>query len=33
MMIDAQSLFERRMAYPDPTARDRLGRLVGLDDH
>jgi hypothetical protein len=33
MMIDAQTLFERRMAYPDPTARDRLGRLVGLDDH
>ena len=32
-MIDIQSLFERRLAYPDPNARDRLGRLVGLDDH
>ena len=32
-MIDVQALFERRMAYPDPNARDRLGRLVGLDDH
>lgn len=32
-MIDVQSLFERRMLYPHPTARDRLDRLIGLDDH
>lgn len=32
-MIDVQALFERRIAYPDPNARDRLGRLVGLDAH
>jgi AAA+ superfamily predicted ATPase len=32
-MIDVQALFERRMAYPDPNARDRLARLVGLDEH
>ena len=30
-MIDVQTLFERRMAYPQPSARDRLSRLVGLD--
>ncbi len=30
-MIDVTSLFERRIAYPDPSARDRLGRLVGID--
>jgi AAA+ superfamily predicted ATPase len=32
-MIDAATLFERRQAYPNPSARDRLGRLIGLDDH
>ena len=32
-MIDISTLFERRMAYPNPTARDRLNRLVGLDSH
>jgi AAA+ superfamily predicted ATPase len=26
-------LFEHRVSYPDPDARDRLNRLVGLDDH
>lgn len=26
-------LFERRLSYPDIDARDRLGRLVGLDEH
>jgi SpoVK/Ycf46/Vps4 family AAA+-type ATPase len=26
-------LFERRIAYPDIDAQERLGRLVGLDDH
>jgi AAA+ superfamily predicted ATPase len=25
-------LFERRIAYPDPDAQDRLARLVGIDD-
>jgi SpoVK/Ycf46/Vps4 family AAA+-type ATPase len=33
MMIDMMTLFERRMAYPHPSARERLERLVGLDDH
>jgi AAA+ superfamily predicted ATPase len=32
-MIDATTLFERRQAYPNPAARDRLNRLIGLDDH
>lgn len=32
-MIDLRTLFERRLAYPNPIARDRLARLVGLDDH
>lgn len=32
-MIDVATLFERRMVYPNPAARDRLGRLVGLDSH
>lgn len=31
-MIDWASLFERRMSYPHPTARERLDRLVGIDD-
>lgn len=26
-------LFEHRMTYPDPGAQERIGRLVGLDDH
>lgn len=33
MTIDVMTLFERRMSYPHPDARDRLARLVGLDDH
>jgi hypothetical protein len=33
MIIDVQNLFERRLSYPHPTARERLERLVGLDDH
>lgn len=32
MAIDIMTLFERRMSYPHPDARDRLKRLVGLDD-
>ena len=32
-MIDVTTLFERKIAYPDPTARDRLERLVGIDHH
>lgn len=31
-MIDIDTLFERRMSYPFPDARDRLARLVGIDD-
>lgn len=30
-MIDVATLFERKMVYPQPAARDRLDRLVGLD--
>ena len=26
-------LFEHRITYPDSTAKERLDRLVGLDDH
>ena len=33
MNVDMMTLFERRMSYPHPDARDRLARLVGLDDH
>lgn len=33
MMVDMNTLFERRMSYPHPSARERLERLVGLDDH
>jgi SpoVK/Ycf46/Vps4 family AAA+-type ATPase len=33
MMIDMTTLFERRMSYPHPSARERLNRLVGLEDH
>ena len=32
-MIDIATLFERKLSYPHPTARERLDRLVGLDDH
>lgn len=32
-MIDVSALFERRMSYPHPAARERLDRLVGLDEH
>lgn len=32
-MIDIAALFERKLSYPHPTARERLDRLVGLDDH
>ena len=31
-MIDIDTLFERRMSYPFPDARDRLGRLIGIDE-
>ena len=31
-MVDMMTLFERRMSFPHPDARDRLSRLVGLDD-
>jgi len=30
--IDVAALFERRTSYPDPAARQRLARLVGIDD-
>lgn len=33
MVADVTMLFERRMNYPHPSARERLERLVGLDDH
>lgn len=32
-MIDPARLFEERLLYPHPVARERLDRLVGLDDH
>lgn len=32
-MIETGSLFERSLTYPDPAARRRLDRLVGLDAH
>lgn len=32
-VIDVATLFERRISYPDPGARQRLGNLVGIDDH
>lgn len=31
--IDVTALFERRISYPDPGAKQRLDRLVGIDDH
>lgn len=30
---DIDALFERQVSYPDCDAQERLGRLVGLDDH
>ena len=33
MAVDISTLFERRMVYPNPNARERLDRLVGLDEH
>lgn len=30
---DFDELFEHRLSYPDPIQRDRLNRLVGLDNH
>ena len=33
MAVDVSTLFERRMVYPNPNARERLDRLDGLDDH
>ena len=32
-MIDPAKLFEERLVFPHPIARERLERLVGLDDH
>lgn len=32
-MIDLGTLFERKLTYPHPAARERLDRLVGLDEH
>ena len=32
-MVAVETLFERRMAFPNPGARERLERLVGLDEH
>lgn len=32
-MIDFATLFERRLSFPHPTARQRLDRLVGLDEY
>ena len=31
--LQTEDLFEPALIYPDPDARDRLGRLVGLEDH
>lgn len=31
--IDVAALFERRISYPDPGAKRRLDRLVGIDDN
>ena len=31
--IDVAALFERRISYPDPSAKRRLDRLVGIDDN
>lgn len=32
-MIDIAALFEQKTAFPQPAARERLNRLVGLDSH
>ena len=32
-MYDMATLFERRMSYPHPSSRERLERLVGLDEY
>lgn len=32
-MIDPTKLFEGKMLYPHPAARERLNRLVGLEEH
>ena len=32
-MIAVETLFERRMVYPNPAASERLNRLVGIEDH
>lgn len=32
-MIDPASLFEEKLLYPHPAARERLEQLIGLDDH
>ena len=32
-MIDPAKLFEDKLLYPHPVARERLDRLIGLDDH
>jgi SpoVK/Ycf46/Vps4 family AAA+-type ATPase len=32
VIIDVSTLFERRLSYPHPAARERLDRLVGLDE-
>ena len=31
--LQTEDLFEPALIYPDPDARERLARLVGLDDH
>ena len=31
--LQTEDLFDPALIYPDPDARDRLARLVGLDDH
>jgi len=31
--LPLDDLFEQRLTYPDPAAKERLERLVGLDDH
>lgn len=31
--INLDDLFEQRLEFPDPIAQERLGRLVGLDQH
>jgi hypothetical protein len=33
MLVDPAKLFEGKLLYPHPVARERLNRLVGLEDH